>query len=60
METRCRNLSPEYTEYQKKFNSPFLSKKFDTKNFDQAKFKKLTKDPNPKSKTEKMIKGLSL
>jgi hypothetical protein len=45
METMAKRLSQEYTEYQQKFNSPPVSKRFDTKNYDQEKFKELAKDP---------------
>ncbi len=45
METMSKRLSQEYTEYQQKFNSPRVSKRFDTKNYDQEKFKELAKDP---------------
>lgn len=48
METMSKRLSPEYTEYQQKFNSPSVSKRFDTKNYDQEKFKELAKDPKAK------------
>ena len=48
METMSRRLSPEYTEYQQKFNSPPLSERFDTKQYDQSKFKELAKDPKAK------------
>ena len=48
METLSQTLSQEYTEYQQKFNSPPVSKRFDTKNYDQEKFKELSKDPNAK------------
>ena len=45
MESMSKRLSPEYKEYQQKFNSPLVSKRFDTKNYDQERFKKLAKDP---------------
>lgn len=45
METMCKRLSQEYVEYQQKFNSSPVSKRFDTKNYDQEKFKELAKDP---------------
>lgn len=45
METMSKRLSPEYTEYQQKFNSPTLSQRFDTKQYDQERFKELAKDP---------------
>ena len=45
METMSKRLSQEYTEYQQKFNSPPVSKRFDTTNYDQEKFKELAKDP---------------
>lgn len=48
MERLSQTLSQEYTEYQQKFNSPPVSKRFDTKNYDQEKFKELSKDPNAK------------
>ena len=43
-----RRLSQEYTEYQQKFNSPAMSKRFDTKNYDKQKFKELAKDHKAK------------
>ena len=45
METMSRRISQEYTEYQHKFNSPPVSKRFDIKNYDEEKFKELSKDP---------------
>jgi hypothetical protein len=45
METMSKRLSQEYIEYQQKFNSPPLSKRFDTKNYDQERFKELAKNP---------------
>ena len=45
MEKMSKRLSQEYTEYQQKFNSPPVSKRFDTKNYDEEKFKELSKDP---------------
>lgn len=45
METMSKRLSQEYTEYQQKFNSPPVSKRFDTKNYDEEKLKELAKDP---------------
>ena len=45
MEKMSKRLSQEYTEYQQKFNPPPVSKRFDTKNYDQEKFKELAKDP---------------
>jgi len=45
IETMSKRLSQEYTEYQQKFNSPPVSKRFDIKNYDQEKFKELAKDP---------------
>ena len=45
METMSRRLSLEYKDYQQKFNSPPLPQRFDTKNYDQEKFKELAKDP---------------
>ena len=38
-------LSQEYKEYQQNFNSPSLSKRFDTKKYDEKRFKELAKDP---------------
>lgn len=49
MEILSRQLSPEYVEYQKKFNSPTLSKRFDTLKFSQVRFKELAKDPNART-----------
>ena len=48
METLSRRLSPEYTDYQQKFNSPPLSERFDTDNFDKELFRELAKDPKAK------------
>lgn len=45
-----KHLSQEYKEYQQKFNSPPLSKRFDTKQYDKERFKELAKDS--KAKTE--------
>jgi hypothetical protein len=45
METMSKRLSQEYKEYQQKFNSPPLSQRFDTKQYDQERFKELAKDP---------------
>ena len=45
METMSRRLSQEYKDYQQKFNSPPLSQRFDTKQYDQERFKGLAKDP---------------
>lgn len=50
METLGRQLSQEYREYQKKFNSPTLSKRFDTLKFSQVRFKELARDPNARTK----------
>ena len=44
LETISRRLSPEYKDYQQKFNSPPLSQRFDTKNYDPERFKELAKD----------------
>lgn len=49
METLGRQLSPEYVEYQQKFNSPTLSKRFDTLKFSQVRFKELARDPNART-----------
>ena len=46
METLSRQLSREYREYQQKFNSPTLSKRFDTLKFSQVRFQELARDPN--------------
>lgn len=48
METMSKRLSQEYTEYQQKFNSPPLSQRFDTKKYQQEKFKELAKDTKAK------------
>ena len=45
MEQMSKRLSPEYREYQQKFNSPPVSKRFDTEQYDQEKFQELSKDP---------------
>lgn len=50
METLGRQLSQEYREYQKEFNSPTLSKRFDTLKFTQERFLKLAKDPSARTK----------
>ena len=39
METMSKRLSQEYKEYQQKFNYPPLSQRFDTKQYDQERFK---------------------
>lgn len=49
METLGRQLSQEYREYQQKFNSPTLSKRFNTLKFSQVKFKELAKDSNART-----------
>lgn len=49
METLGRQLSPEYVEYQQKFNSPTLSKRFDTLKFSKVRFKELARDPNART-----------
>jgi hypothetical protein len=41
-------LSEEYKDYQKKFNSPPPSKRFDTNQCSEERFKKLARDPNAK------------
>ena len=48
METMSKRLSQEYREYQQKFNSPPLSKRFHTKKYDEKNFKRLAKDPKAK------------
>ena len=48
METMSKCLSQEYKEYQQNFNSLPLSKRFDTKKYDEKKFKELAKDPKVK------------
>ena len=50
METLGRQLSQEYREYQEKFNSPTLSKRFDTLKFSQVRFQELARDPNARTK----------
>jgi hypothetical protein len=37
METMSKRLSQEYKEYQQKFNSPPLSKRFETKKYDKER-----------------------
>ena len=46
IETLGKQLSQEYKDYQKDFNSPPLSKRFDTLKFSQVRFRELAKDPN--------------
>ena len=48
MEELSQTLSQEYRDYQQEFNSPPLSERFDTTNYDQEKFLELAKDPNAK------------
>ena len=48
MEELSQTLSQEYSNYQQDFNSPPLSERFDTTNYDQAKFLELGVDPNAK------------
>lgn len=48
METTSKRLSQEYREYQQRFNSPPLSKRFDTKKYDLERFKELAKDVKAK------------
>lgn len=38
----------EYREYQQSFNSPPLSKRFDTKKYGEERFKRLAKDTKTK------------
>jgi hypothetical protein len=49
METLGRQLSQEYREYQQKFNTPTLSKRFDTLKFSQVRFQELARDPNART-----------
>jgi len=49
METFGRQLSQEYNDYQKDFNSPPLSNRFDTIKFSQQRFRELAKDPNART-----------
>lgn len=42
METMGRQLSQEYSQYQLNFNSPPLSKRFDTIKFLQARFREFS------------------
>ncbi len=48
MEELSQTLSQEYSNYQQDFNSPPLSERFDTTNYDQEKFLELGADPNAK------------
>jgi hypothetical protein len=48
METMSKRLSQEYREYQQQFNSPPLYQRFDTKKYDEKKFKELAKYPKAK------------
>lgn len=50
METLGRQLSQEYKDYQQKFNSPTLSKRFDTLKFSKVRFEQLARDPNARTK----------
>ncbi len=48
MEELSQTLSQEYSNYQQDFNSPPLSERFDTTNYDQEKFLELGVDLNAK------------
>lgn len=48
MDTLGRRLSQEYKEYQQVYNSPPLSKRFDTTNYDPVRFQLLSQDPHAK------------
>ena len=41
----AHSLSPEYSEFQKKYYSESLPKRFDTNNYSTNEFKKLAQDP---------------
>lgn len=61
METLGRQLSQEYREYQEKFNSPTLSKRFDTLKFSQVRFQELARDPKARTKVyhKKTVDGFT-
>nr|QYB19239.1 hypothetical protein [Climaconeis cf. scalaris]QYB19338.1 hypothetical protein [Climaconeis cf. scalaris] len=44
MDKLANSLSPEYSEFQRKYYSEFLPKRFDTNNYSAKEFKKLAKD----------------
>jgi hypothetical protein len=48
MDTLGRRLSQEYKEYQDQYNSPPISDRFDTKDYDSARFMQLSQDPHAK------------
>ena len=48
MDTLGRRLSHEYNDYQQKFNSPPVSKRFDTTDYDPVRFQLLSQDPRAK------------
>jgi hypothetical protein len=50
MDTLGRRLSQEYKEYQDQYNSPPISDRFDTKDYDSARFMQLSQDPHAKRK----------
>lgn len=45
MDKLANSLSPEYSEFQSKYYSESLSKRFDTNNYSAKEFKELAKDP---------------
>lgn len=45
MDELSNSLSPEYSEFQSKYHSESLQKRFDTKNYSAREFKELAKDP---------------
>lgn len=48
MESLSRQLSTEYLAYQQTLNSPPVSDRFNTTNFDHTRFNKLAQDPKAK------------
>ena len=48
MDTLGRHLSQEYKKYQEQYNTPPLSKRFDTINYDPVRFQLLSQDPHAK------------
>lgn len=48
MDTLGRHLSQEYKEYHDQSNSPPISDRFDTKDYDSARFMQLSQDPHAK------------
>jgi hypothetical protein len=49
IKTMSRRLSQEYKEYQQEFNSPPLSQRFDTKQYDEERKSKMEQVKSPKN-----------